>query len=181
MSFLKKILKIGLGIVVAFILLILIVGLTVDTDSTDDGTSNINVVDNSNTKNDDNEVAAKGNYAVGDRVIVGEVAYTVTEVDVDNDDPAWIDLGVEFENLGDDTREYYDPDNNVKLISEKGQTYEPLNGLTTWERGFDELRPRIPMEVYLVFEVPRGQKYYAEVGDSFWDDGETIYIGMVTE
>lgn len=179
MSFLKKILKIGLGIVVVLILLF-IVGITVDTDSTDTGTNNINVVDDSDTINDD-EVAAQGNYAVGDRVIVGEVAYTITEVDIDNNDPAWIDLGVEFENLGDETREYYNPDDKVKLISEKGQTYEPLNGYTTWERGFDELRPAIPMEVYLIFEVPRGQKYYAEVGDSYWDDGETIYIGMVSE
>ncbi|WP_292464355.1 DUF4352 domain-containing protein [Methanolobus sp.] len=180
MSVLKKILKIGLGIVAVFVLL-LIIGLSVDTDSADTGMNNINVVDDSNTKNDANEVVAQGKYAVGDRVIVGEVAYTITEVDIDNDDPAWIDLGVEFENLGSDTRKYYDPDNNVKLISEKGQTYEPLNGYTTWERGLDELRPEIPMEVYLVFEVPRGQKYYAEVGDSFWDDGKRIDIGMVPE
>ncbi|WP_292471346.1 DUF4352 domain-containing protein [Methanolobus sp.] len=179
MSFLKKIFKIGLGIVVGFILLLFIAALTVDTDSVDTGINKIKVVDESNTEKDDSDVVAQGTYAVGDRVIVGEVAYTITEVDIDDDDPTWIDLGVEFENLGDDTREYYDPDDNVKLISEKGQTYEPLNGYTTWERGLDELRPGIPMEVYIVFEVPRGQMYYAEVGDSFCDDGKKIDIGMV--
>lgn len=179
MSFINKAIKVSLGIIVALILVSVIAAFAFGTDSGNSGANDIGIDDNSEIKNIDQDEVSQGNYAIGDKVVVGEVAYTVISVDVDEGDPVWVDLGVEIENLGKDTREYYLPDNYIKLISEKDQKYEPLDDLTTWERGFDELRPGIPMEVYLVFEVPRGQRYYAEVGDSTWNDGERIDIGIV--
>lgn len=179
MSFIIRALKVGLGIIVAFILLLVIVAFTIDIDSGNNETSDVEIVDNNELKEIDNSEVSQGNYGIGDRVVVGEVVYTIISVDIDEGDPAWIDLGVMIENTGKDTRKYYHPDNNIKVISEKDQKYEALNGLTTWERGFDELRPGIPMEVYLVFEVPRGQRYYAEVSGSSWGDSENIDIGTV--
>ena len=183
MGSIKKILKYTFGFVFISFSLLIIIALMFGPSSTDSEKSNIVMDDVSSNetlqKQNDNTYSGTTYNSIGDRTVADDVAYTVISVEYDEEDPTWVDIEIEIENLGKETREYYHPDNNIKIISEKGQEYEPLTGLTTWERGLDKLSPGIPIEVSLVFEVPRGQKYYAEVSGSAWGESEKIDIGTI--
>jgi len=190
---LNKIIKIILGI---FILLV-IVGLfgSGGDNTSDNSTSNQVGSGGDNTSNvTTSEAAAEPTpetYKVGDRVVVGERAYTITDVrtasSVGDDFTKQTATGIfvivtmTVENIGKESATMSSGD--VKIIDSEGRTFESdTEAWTALKENIllKQIQPGLPVMGQTIFDVPKGITVNLQVSSGIWGtDTKLISLGTI--
>lgn len=199
----NKIIKIILGV---FVLLV-IVGLfgsggnNTSNDSTSnqvgssgDNTSNVNTSNQVQEPATTSEAAVKQTpetYKVGDRVVVGERAYTITDVrtasSVGDDFTKQTATGIfvivtmNVENIGKESATMSSTD--VKIIDSEGRTFE--SDTEAWialkeNILLKQIQPGLPVVGQTIFDVPKGITANLQVSSGIWGtDTKLISLGTI--
>jgi cytoskeletal protein RodZ len=200
---LNKIIKIILGV---FVLLV-IVGLfgsggnNTSNDSTSnqvgssgDNTSNVNTSNQVQEPATTSEAAVKQTpetYKVGDRVVVGERAYTITDVrtasSVGDDFTKQTATGIfvivtmNVENIGKESATMSSTD--VKIIDSEGRTFESdTEAWTALKENIllKQIQPGLPVVGQTIFDVPKGITANLQVSSGIWGtDTKLISLGTI--
>lgn len=199
----NKIIKIILGV---FVLLV-IVGLfgsggnNTSNDSTSnqvgssgDNTSNVNTSNQVQEPATTSEAAVKQTpetYKVGDRVVVGERAYTITDVrtasSVGDDFTKQTATGIfvivtmNVENIGKESATMSSTD--VKIIDSEGRTFESdTEAWTALKENIllKQIQPGLPVVGQTIFDVPKGITANLQVSSGIWGtDTKLISLGTI--
>jgi hypothetical protein len=127
-------------------------------------------------------------YSVGDKVTVGDIAYTVNDArtasSVGNSfaseqaDGIFIIVDLTIENMGDESADI--SSSYIKVIDSQGRTFESDEGAWIYLDNnllFKQLQPGLPTNGQTIFDVPEGESFILEVTDSFWGSN-TKYITL---
>ena len=199
----NKIIKIILGV---FVLLV-IVGLfgsggnNTSNDSTSnqvgssgDNTSNVNTSNQVQEPATTSEAAVKQTpetYKVGDRVVVGERAYTITDVRTassvgDNFTKQtatgiFVIVTMNVENIGKESATMSSTD--VKIIDSEGRTFESdTEAWTALKENIllKQIQPGLPVVGQTIFDVPKGITANLQVSSGIWGtDTKLISLGTI--
>jgi cytoskeletal protein RodZ len=200
---LNKIIKIILGV---FVLLV-IVGLfgsggnNTSNDSTSnqvgssgDNTSNVNTSNQVQEPATTSEAAVKQTpetYKVGDRVVVGERAYTITDVRTASSvgdgftkqtaTGIFVIVTMNVENIGKESATMSSTD--VKIIDSEGRTFE--SDTEAWialkeNILLKQIQPGLPVVGQTIFDVPKGITANLQVSSGIWGtDTKLISLGTI--
>lgn len=191
----NKIIKIILGIFVLFFIVALL-GSGGDNTS-DDNTSN-QVQEPATTSDSDpattSEAAAEPTpetYKVGDRVVVGDRAYTITDIRTASSVGAdytkkeatgmYVIVTMTIENIGKDSATMSSSD--VKIIDSDGRTFESdSNAWIALENNIllKQIQPGLPVTGETIFDVPKGITCNLQVSEGGWGtDTKLISLGTI--
>lgn len=124
-------------------------------------------------------------YSIGDRVVVGDIAYTVTRMytaqSVGNDmfgdkaDGIFIIVDMKLENLGKESMTI--SSDYVKAIDSQARVFESDSG--AWIHLEDniflkQLQPGLPSTGQAIFDVPPGESITLEVTDGLWSSKKAL-------
>ena len=199
----NKIIKIILGV---FVLLV-IVGLfgsggnNTSNDSTSnqvgssgDNTSNVNTSNQVQEPATTSEAAVKQTpetYKVGDRVVVGERAYTITDVRTASSvgdeftkqtaTGIFVIVTMNVENIGKESATMSSTD--VKIIDSEGRTFESdTEAWTALKENIllKQIQPGLPVVGQTIFDVPKGITANLQVSSGIWGtDTKLISLGTI--
>lgn len=185
----KKGTNIVLGIVVLFLLLI-IMGSGCSSNTTPATTTNQTASDQ---KTDVAPVAAPepATYKVGDRAVVGERAYTITNVKTASSvgdeytkkdaTGIFVIVSMTIENIGKESGTMSSSD--VKIIDSQGRTFESdTNAWITLKDNIliKQIQPGLPVKGETIFDVPKGITCNLQVGEGgFGSDTKLISLGTI--
>jgi hypothetical protein len=126
-------------------------------------------------------------YSVGDRVVVGDIAYTVTNARMassigdstfgDQADGIFVIVDMKLENLGKETITM--SSSYVKAIDSQGRVFESDSGAWIYLEDnllLKQLQPGLPTNGQAVFDVPTGETIMLKVAGSFWGGDEKIIV-----
>jgi len=180
----KKIVKIVLGIFVV-LLFVGIIGSSGDNTTNQAQTK----TPSSNSEAASAPASAPTTYKIGDRVVVGERAYTVTNVKTASyvgdeyykvkADGIFVIVSMTIENIGKESGTM--STNDAKIIDSQGRTYESDN--EAWSSLNDNLflkqiQPGLPAKGETIFDVPKGITCNLEVSEGGWGtDTKLIALG----
>lgn len=179
--------KIVKGILIVFFGLILL-GALVGNDTSDDVSSSVDTQPPTSTEAE--EVTAK-TYTIGDRVVVGDIAYTVTDAyttdvigtgfSIEEADGIFLIVEMTLENLGDESITI--TSDFVKAIDSHDRTFESDNKAWIYLENnlfLKQLQPGLPASGEAIFDVPPGETIRLRVQSGYWGlDTELIEIGEV--
>lgn len=127
-------------------------------------------------------------YSIGDRVVVGDIAYTVTNVRavgsvgdygmVEIADGVFLMVELEVENLGDETKTL--SSSYVKAIDSQGRTFEYDNDAWIYLEDsllLKQIQPGLPTKGETIFDVPEGESFFIEVSSGLWGENKLIAVG----
>lgn len=188
---LNKIIKIILGIFVLFFIVALL-GSGGDNTS-DDNTSN-QVQEPATTSATASEAAAEPTpeiYKVGDKVVVGDRAYTITDVRTASsvgDDftkkeatGVYVIVTMSIENIGKESATMGTSD--VKIIDSEGRTFESdTNAWIAIKNNIllKQIQPGLPVVGETIFDVPKGITGNLQVSGGGWGtDTKLISLGTI--
>lgn len=128
-------------------------------------------------------------YKVGDRVVVGDIAYTVTNTRTASSigdqytntkaNGIYEIITLKIENTGKDSTTI--TSNNVKLIDSQGRSFDGDSNAwvhLTDNIVFKQVQPGLPVTGEAIFDVPAGASYNVQVSD-IWGNTKQIAIGTV--
>lgn len=178
-----KILKVILAIVVLLVLLALLGGSPEEQTTTTTQTKTTTT-----TEQPAAPVAAK-QYAIGDRVEVGELAYTITGMRTaplvgSNDfgaraDGIFMIVDMKIENLGKESKTI--SSSMMKAIDSQGRTFDSDNEAWAYLENnlfLKQAQPGLPVTGQVVFDVPAGETFSVEVSSGAWSsDRQLIAVG----
>jgi signal peptidase I len=181
----KKITKIVLGIVAVFIFLF-ILGLSGGNTSE----KQTSVASDSSEVNSASAEASPQVYKVGDRVVVGERAYTVNNVKTASmvgDEYVnakatgiYVIIDMTIENLGKESSTM--GTNDVKLMDSEGRTFESDTKAWVYLKDnilLKQIQPGLPVHGETIFDVPQGIKCGLQVSEGgFGSEKELIALGQ---
>lgn len=188
-----KILKGILVVMVAFVLLALLFGSPEDTskynapvETQPAAVAESSAAAPAETQSDDVKV-----YSVGDRVVSGDIAYTITDVQttptLSNDysstsaDGVFLIVDMDIENIGKETITM--SSNYVKLFDTQERVFESDSDAWMYIDNennllLKQLQPGLKTWGRTIFDVPKGGTYGAMVTGSIWGgDEQFILIG----
>ena len=181
---LKKVTKIVLGIIALFLIMTML-------GSSDDNTSNQSPATTTNQATSDQKTESTSTvYKMGDRVVVGDMAYTVTnfrEAGLVGDQYAnakpngiYVIVDMTIENLGKESTTI--SSSYAKIIDSQERTSE--SDPTAWVYLQDnillkQIQPGLPVRGQEIFDVPEGITCNLQVTDSAWG-GNTALISLGT-
>lgn len=184
MGLVKIILKWLLIMFVVLVLLGIFLGEPSDqpTKSTDQQQQTTEQAKETPTKEPQSEV-----YSVGDRVVVGDIAYTVTNARMassigdstfgDQADGVFVIVDMKLENLGKETITM--SSSYVKAIDSQDRVFESDSGAWIYLEDnllLKQLQPGLPTSGQAVFDVPTGETIMLKVAGSFWGGDEKIIV-----
>lgn len=182
---LNKFIKAILGIFVGIFALFVIVGLLVSGgDSGGDSVS-----DQGQESTGVSEVTSE-TYNVGDRVVVGERAYTITDVRTASSvgdeysrqsaSGVFVIVTMTVENIGKESATLSTSD--AKIIDSEGRTFESdTEAWSALEQNIllEQIQPGLPVTGQTIFDVPKGITANLEIADGIWGT-ETKLISLGT-
>jgi hypothetical protein len=181
----KKI-KIAIGIFVLFFLLIVLLG-SGDSSNTGKQVQNQAKTDQTTPATTESTAAV---YKVGDRVVVGERAYTITNVRTASsigDDftkkeatGIYVIVTMTIENIGKETGTM--STNDVKIIDSQGRTFE--SDSSAWASLKDnillkQIQPGLPVKGETIFDVPKGITCNLQVSEGWGSKKALISLGTI--
>ncbi len=180
-----KILKIILAIVVLLVLFALLGGSPEEQKTT---TTNTETKTTATAEQPAAQVVVN-QYAIGDRVEVGELAYTITGMRTaplvgSNDFGARADgifmlVDMKIENLGKESTTI--SSSMMKAIDSQGRTFDSDNEAWAYLENnlfLKQAQPGLPVTGQVVFDVPAGETFSVEVSGSAWSsDRQLIAVG----
>ena len=187
----NKIIKIILGIFVLFFIVAFLSG----GDSTSDKGASGNIAsdqvqENTTTSEAASEPTAE-TYKVGDKVVVGDRAYTITDVrtasSVGEDytkkeaTGVYVIVTMTIENTGKESATMGPGD--VKIIDSEGRTFE--SDTTAWTALknnilLKQIQPGLPVTGETIFDVPKGITCNLQVSGGSWGtDTKLISLGTI--
>lgn len=181
----KKITKIVLGVVAVFFFLF-ILGLSGGNTSE----KQTQVASDSSEADSASAEATPQVYKVGDRVVVGERAYTVNSVrtaQMVGDQylnaqatGIFVIVDMTIENLGKESSTM--STNDVKLIDSEGRTFESDTKAWVYIKDnllLKQIQPGLPVHGETIFDVPKGIKCGLQVSEGgFGSEKELIALGQ---
>ncbi len=127
-------------------------------------------------------------YSIGDRVVVGDIAYTITNVRTlgavgnygmaEKADGIFLMVELEVENLGDETRTL--SSSYVKAIDSQGRSFEYDNDAWVYLEDsllLKQIQPGLPTRGETIFDVPIGESFFIEVSSGLWGEKKLISVG----
>lgn len=128
-------------------------------------------------------------YSIGDRVVCGDLAYTVTDMTTAGGiggsefgakpDGIFMIVTLQIDNLGKETKTV--DSSYVKAIDSQGRTFESDNEAWAYLEDnlfFKQVQPGLPAKGQIVFDVPKGESFNLQVTDSiFGGNEELIAVG----
>lgn len=136
------------------------------------------------------ETTTQTTYSKGDKVIVGDIAYTLnsagTVTSVGNSyfseeaDGIFIIVDITIENIGDKSIDI--SSNYINVVDSQGRTFESDAAANMYLEDnliFKQLQPGLPTSGKVVFDVPVGESFMLEVTDSLWGSNKK-YITLGT-
>lgn len=184
---LNKIIKVILGI---FVLLVIVGLLGSGGDSTTDN-SNSKQAQESAPASEATPEATPETYKIGDRVVVGERAYTITDVrtasSIGNDftkqtaSGIFVIVTMTVENIGKESATMTTGD--VKIIDSEGRTFESdTEAWSALEENIllKQIQPGLPVMGQTIFDVPKGITANLQVADGIWGtDTKLVSLGTI--
>ena len=189
---LNKIIKIILGI---FVLLVIVGLFGSGGDSTSDKDVSGNIASDQVQENTTTSEAASEPtseiYKVGDRVVVGERAYTITDMRTASSvgdeytkqtaSGIFVIVTMNVENIGKESSTMSTSD--AKIIDSEGRTFE--SDTEAWaalkENIFlEQIQPGLPVVGQTIFDVPKGITANLQVSNGVWGtDTKLISLGTI--
>lgn len=179
-------------IIVGFFALLIIIGLLSGGDTSDSSKSNV-AQESGVASESTSEAVAEATpetYNIGDRVVVGERAYTITDVrtasSVGNDYSKQTATGIfvvvtmTVENIGKESATMSTGD--VKIIDSEDRTFESdTEAWTALQENIllKQIQPGLPVTGQTIFDVPKGITANLQVSDGIWST-ETKLISLGT-
>lgn len=130
-------------------------------------------------------------YKVGDRVVVGDIAYTITNVRTANSvgdeylnakaDGIFVIVDMTIENLGKESSTI--SSSYVKIVDSQGRTFE--SDTDAWiyiENNIlaRQIQPGLPVKGQAIYDVPKGITCDLQVTDSLWSsETKSISLGTI--
>lgn len=188
---LNKFIKIILGIFVLFFIVALLSG----GDSTSDKGASSNIASDQVQENTTTSEAASEPtseiYKVGDKVVVGDRAYTITDVKTASsvgDDftkkeatGVYVIVTMTIENIGKESATMGTSD--VKIIDSEGRTFESdTNAWIALKNNIllKQIQPGLPVTGETIFDVPKGITGNLQVSGGGWGtDTKLISLGTI--
>ena len=192
---LNKVIKIILGIFVLFFIVALLSG----GDSTSDKGASGNIAsdqvqENTTTSEAVPEAASvptAETYKIGDKVVVGDRAYTITDVrtasSVGDDftkqtaSGIFVIVTMTVENIGKESSTMSSSD--AKIIDSEGRTFE--SDTEAWSALKEnillkQIQPGLPVTGQTIFDVPKGITANLQVSEGIWGtDTKLISLGII--
>lgn len=130
-------------------------------------------------------------YKVGDRVVIGDIAYTVTNVrttdSVGNEysnakaDGVFVIVDMTIENLGKETTSI--TSSYAKIIDSQGRSFESDSDAWVYIENnilVKQIQPGLPVKGQAIYDVPKGITCELQVTDSIWgSDTKLISLGTI--
>lgn len=130
-------------------------------------------------------------YKVGDRVVVGDIAYTVTNVrttdSVGNEyvnakaDGVFVIVDMTIENLGKESNTI--SSSYAKIVDSQGRTFESDTDAWAYLENnilLKQIQPGLPVKGQAIYDVPKGITCDLQVTDSVWSsDKKSISLGTI--
>jgi len=198
---LNKIIKIILGIfVLLFIVGLLGSGGKTSTDSTSnqapiatnsEAVATSNQVQEPSTNSESVAEPTSKTYKIGDRVIVGDRAYTITDIKTASSvgdeftkkeaTGIFVIVNMTVENIGKESATLSSSD--VKIIDSKGRTFESdTEAWTALKENIllKQIQPGLPVMGQTIFDVPKGITANLQVSSGIWGtDTKLISLGTI--
>lgn len=127
-------------------------------------------------------------YSIGDRVVAGDIAYTVTNVRTvgavgnygmgEKADGVFLMVELVVENLGDETETM--SSSYVKAIDSQGRSFEYGNDAWVYLEDsllLKQIQPGLPTKGETIFDVPKGESFFVEVSSGLWGEKKLIAVG----
>ncbi|MGB3907581.1 MAG: DUF4352 domain-containing protein [Methanomethylovorans sp.] len=128
-------------------------------------------------------------YAIGDRVEVGELAYTITGMRTapmvgSNDfgaraDGIFMIVDMKIENIGEESKTI--DSSMMKAIDSQSRTFDSDNEAWAYLENnlfLKQVQPGLPATGQIVFDVPQGEAFSVEVSGGMWSgDKQLIAVG----
>ena len=161
------------------------------TSGADEQTAQVNTQSNQTQDQTQNEDQTTS-YKVGDKVVVGDRAYTITNVKTtqsvgDNEYTKKTATGIyvlvtmTIENTGKESSTM--SSNDVKIVDSEGRTFESDSSAWTALKDnilLKQLQPGLPVNGETVFDVPKGIDATLQVTDGGWTtDPVNISLGTI--
>lgn len=128
-------------------------------------------------------------YVIGDRVVSGDIAYTVTKCETSptlsneysstSSDGIFVILDMDLENIGKETITM--TSNYVKLVDDQGRVFESDSDSWMYIDSdsnilLKQLQPGLKTSGRIIFDVPIGGAYGAMVTGSIWGGNEQVIV-----
>jgi len=192
---LNKIIKIILGIFVLFFIVALL-GSGGDNTSDNNTSNQVQEPATTSATASDSEAVAEAEstpetYKVGDRVVVGDRAYTITDIRTASSVGAdytkkeatgiFVIVTMTIENIGKESATLSNSD--VKIIDSDERTFESdSNAWTALENNIllKQIQPGLPVTGETIFDVPKGITCNLQVSGGGWGtDTKLISLGTI--